>query len=212
MGILLAPALLAASIYIEFSLLVNLTEGEKYSMIRRRLITKIFVTGDVLSFLFQAIGGSILAKQNLSNPTLGKVIIEISLFFQIIFFGFFLINAINFSIKLRKQPPTNRRSMPWQKHMAIFTVGILIFDRCIYRVIEGHRGNLMTHEIYIYILDAGLILIAMVTFHLYHPSEISSLLRAGKVAVLFHVENIEQKYSGLQLHMIGSEVNINRSV
>ena len=161
-------------------------------------------------------GGSILAKQNLSNPNLGKVIIEISLFFQIIFFGFFLINAINFSIKLRKQPPTNRRSMPWQKHMAtLFTVGILIFDRCTYRVIEyiqGPQGNLMTHEIYIYILDAGLILIAMVTFHLYHPSEISSLLRAGKVAVLFHVENIEQKYSGLQLHMIGSEVNINRSV
>lgn len=58
MGILLAPALLAASIYIEFSLLVNLTEGEKHSMVRRRLITKIFVTGDLLSFLFQAIGKS----------------------------------------------------------------------------------------------------------------------------------------------------------
>ena len=58
MGILLAPALLAALIYIEFSLLVNLTEGEKHSMVRRRLITKIFVTGDLLSFLFQAIGKS----------------------------------------------------------------------------------------------------------------------------------------------------------
>lgn len=56
MGILLAPALLAASIYMEFGLLVDLTEGEKYSIVRRSLITKIFVTGDVLSFLFQAIG------------------------------------------------------------------------------------------------------------------------------------------------------------
>lgn len=106
--------------------------------------------------------------------------------------------------------------MPWQKHMmTLFTVGILIFVRCIYRVIEymqGPQGNLMIHEIYIYILDAGLILIAMVIFHLYHPSEISSLLRGGKVAVLFRVENIVHKYSGLQLNTASSDVNLNRDV
>lgn len=57
--ILLAPALYAASIYMIFSRLIILLEGKEYSLIRVNWLTKIFVGGDVVSFIMQGLGKSI---------------------------------------------------------------------------------------------------------------------------------------------------------
>ena len=54
--ILIAPALLAASIYMTLGRIILLLDAEKCSLIRLRWLTKIFVSGDVLSFLMQASG------------------------------------------------------------------------------------------------------------------------------------------------------------
>ena len=54
--ILLAPALLAASIYMELGRIILLVDGEHLSLIRTRWLTKIFVAGDIISFLTQGAG------------------------------------------------------------------------------------------------------------------------------------------------------------
>lgn len=54
--LLVAPALFAASIYMYLGRIIRLVRGEKYSVIRVSWMTKIFVAGDVLSFLMQASG------------------------------------------------------------------------------------------------------------------------------------------------------------
>ena len=54
--LLLAPALFAASIYMVLGRIILLTDGEDHSLIRARWLTKVFVTGDVLSFLAQSAG------------------------------------------------------------------------------------------------------------------------------------------------------------
>lgn len=54
--LLVAPALFAASIYMELGRIIRLVKGEKLSLVRVTLMTKIFVSGDVLSFLMQASG------------------------------------------------------------------------------------------------------------------------------------------------------------
>jgi hypothetical protein len=56
--ILLAPAFFAASIYMVLGRIIRLTDGEAHSIIRVNWLTKIFVTGDVLSFLVQSAGMS----------------------------------------------------------------------------------------------------------------------------------------------------------
>jgi hypothetical protein len=53
---LVAPALFAASIYMELGRLVVVLRAEKHSLIRVQWMTKIFVAGDVLSFLMQSAG------------------------------------------------------------------------------------------------------------------------------------------------------------
>ncbi|CAG8881157.1 unnamed protein product, partial [Penicillium salamii] len=57
--ILVAPALLAASIYMEFGRLIIMTDGDRFCFIRRTWLTKIFVIGDIISFLAQFSGTQI---------------------------------------------------------------------------------------------------------------------------------------------------------
>ena len=54
--LLVAPALLAASIYMILGRIIISVNGEKYSLVKTRWLTTIFVTSDVLSFLIQ-LGG-----------------------------------------------------------------------------------------------------------------------------------------------------------
>lgn len=54
--ILIAPALFAASIYIILGRIILLVDGERYSLVRQKWLTKIFVTGDVISFMLQGAG------------------------------------------------------------------------------------------------------------------------------------------------------------
>ena len=56
LSILLAPAFFTASIYMILGRLIVLVDGESHSPIRVKWLTKIFVGGDVLSFLAQSAG------------------------------------------------------------------------------------------------------------------------------------------------------------
>ena len=54
--LLLAPALLAASIYMLLGRIILILRAESYTILSKKWLTKIFVTGDVLSFLLQGAG------------------------------------------------------------------------------------------------------------------------------------------------------------
>ena len=54
--ILLAPAFFAATIYMVLGRVIKLTDGDKYSIVRSRRLTMIFLLGDLSCFLIQAIG------------------------------------------------------------------------------------------------------------------------------------------------------------
>ena len=60
--LLVAPALFAATIYMELGRIINVIEGERHVMIRKEWMTKIFVTGDVLSFFLQGGGEQLLMR------------------------------------------------------------------------------------------------------------------------------------------------------
>ncbi|CAI4214103.1 unnamed protein product [Parascedosporium putredinis] len=52
--ILIAPAFMAASIYMILGRIILLTDGERHAMIRKKWLTMTFVAGDVLSLLLQS--------------------------------------------------------------------------------------------------------------------------------------------------------------
>lgn len=54
--LLVAPALFAASIYMELSRIIIAADGEGHALIKKKWLTKIFVIGDVISFFVQGGG------------------------------------------------------------------------------------------------------------------------------------------------------------
>ncbi|EYE94952.1 RTA1 domain-containing protein [Aspergillus ruber CBS 135680] len=183
--LLVAPALFAASIYMELGRIIHLVKGQKFALIRVNWMTKIFVAGDVLSFLMQAsgLGAGIMVKGSQST---GNNIIIGGLIVQIIFFGFFVICSIVFQVRIISHPTTESVAdcVPWKKHLyALYATSILILIRSIFRVaeyVQGSDGYLLSTEVFIYIFDATLMFLVMVVFIIIHPSEINCLLGRGR--------------------------------
>ncbi|GFF62370.1 hypothetical protein CNMCM6069_000924 [Aspergillus lentulus] len=182
MLLLLAPALLAASVYMLLGRIILVLRAESHAMLKKKWLTKVFVTGDVLSFLLQGTGGGIQSSGGLDSMKFGEHIIVAGLFVQILFFGFFIITAGSFDMKLRKYPIPRcfEGHIPWRKHLNIlYATSVLILIRSVFRLVEylqGNDGFLLHHEIFLYIFDAVLIFIAMVVFNICHPSEIAKYM------------------------------------
>ncbi|CAI7638151.1 unnamed protein product [Penicillium manginii] len=146
--ILVAPALLAASIYMEFGRLIIMADGDRFCFIRRTWLTKIFVIGDILSFLAQFSGGAMLANDTTASK--GQNIMKVGVVVQLLFFGVFIATIIVFNMRLSKQGSRTKHIVPWKKHIvALYCTGILILIRSIFRLIEfveSTDGPLSRHE------------------------------------------------------------------
>jgi len=113
---------------------------------------------------------------NAKTMNLGKNLILVGLFLQIFFFGVFLVCGGIFHFRMVRSPTPTSHQNSWVKYMyALYTAGILILIRSIFRVIEftqGNNGTIMTHEIFLYIFDAVLMLGVMVMLNVIHPGSI----------------------------------------
>ncbi|KAG7417550.1 Protein RTM1 [Fusarium oxysporum f. sp. rapae] len=183
--LLIAPALMAASIYMILSRVILLTEGEVLAVIRRRWLTKIFVVGDILSIELQSAGGSMMSGANEGNNLMkiGEYVIIGGLFFQLAIFGVFIVVVSVFHRRMNRSP-TNKSLEPsirWRHYLTtLYVTSGFIWARSLFRVIEyldGNNGYLMRTEAFMFVFDATLIWIVMVWMNWYHPSEIGLLLR-----------------------------------
>ncbi|KAM0354935.1 hypothetical protein ACHAPU_000774 [Fusarium lateritium] len=179
--LLVAPALFAASIYMELGRIILMVDGEDRALIAKKWMTKVFVTGDVLSFILQGGGGGYQASGTLEALDGGAKVIIGGLFVQLLFFGVFVIVAVSFHRALVLKPtPLSRADMPWRKHMyVLYAASLLIMVRSLFRAIEylqGFDGYLLHHELYLYIFDAVLMLLVMILFNWFHPAEITRIL------------------------------------
>ncbi|KAF5534278.1 RTA1 like [Fusarium napiforme] len=210
--LLVAPALFAASIYMELGRIVDLVDGDRYLYVRRRWLTRIFVIGDVLSFFMQGAGGGMMGSDNNNNSrNLGEKLIVVGLFVQIVFFGCFVITAAMFHLRLRRNPTQKviTDKPPYLRHlMALYITSILIFIRSLVRVIEfiqGFDGYIISHEIFIYLFDAVPMLAVMLIMNWIHPSEIKKLLVGGRMAKGFKIveSSGRRKASASDVELVG---------
>ncbi|KAH7137758.1 RTA1 like protein-domain-containing protein [Dactylonectria macrodidyma] len=198
--ILLAPALLAASIYMVLGRIVLLLDAGHLSWVPPRWLTKLFVTGDVLSFVTQLAGGGILASADDKKMNdIGKNVIITGLAIQIVFFGFFFVATIAFHQRIRREPtPASKdTNIPWRSSIFVLcAVSTLILVRSGFRVIEyamGKDGIFMSNEVYIYIFDALLIFACVTIFGIWHPSRVVSAHQQRKTLSDVELEPVSQQ-------------------
>jgi hypothetical protein len=125
--------------------LIRATSAEAYSIIRVNWVTKIFVGGDIFSFLVQALGAGMLSgAKTQSSKKRGETVILAGLIFQIIIFGFFILVALVFHNRLRARPTDKSTApgLPWERLMfMLYGVSVLITTRNLFRVIEYAMGG-----------------------------------------------------------------------
>lgn len=182
--LLVAPALFAASIYMVLGRLILFLRSEHISPIKPSRLTKIFVVGDVCSFLVQIMGAGMLAGASSMNT--GKTIILLGLAVQIIFFGLFITASAVFHTRLVRRVPHpvigeeahtgwKRFFSGWRGVMTVLYIASgLIFVRSIFRLaeyVEGKDGVLLNTEVYLYIFDALLMLGVVAITAVFHPAK-----------------------------------------
>lgn len=121
-----------------------------------------------------------MASGSVSSMKLGERIVIGGLCIQIAFFGFFMVTAATFDLRLRRSPTPQSEctKTPWRKHLGVlYFASVLIMVRSLFRVIEyvqGNSGYIMKHEAFLYIFDALLMFCLMAVFNVIHPSKVVS--------------------------------------
>ncbi|KAJ5492019.1 RTA-like protein [Penicillium expansum] len=182
--ILLAPILYAASIYMVLGRIITFLHGEHLSYVPVRLMTKIFVGGDVLSFILQGAGGGIMSSGSEKSLSIGQWVIIAGLCVQLLFFGSFVISSGLFHMRILQSPTEqSERTKHLQRSIlprnwpgllfACYAVSLLIVVRSAYRLIEfaqGNNGYVISHEVFLYAFDAAMMFLVMVIMNVFHPS------------------------------------------
>lgn len=110
---------------------------------------------------------------NAKSMEMGKKLVVVGLFLQIIFFGIFAITAAIFHYRIIRSPTPISATLSWQKYMfTLYGASVLILIRSVFRVIEflgGNNGVLITNEVFLYIFDAVLMLWSNGLFQLGAP-------------------------------------------
>lgn len=171
--LLVAAALFAATIYMVLGRIIAVLECHSRLLVPAKWLTKIFVVGDIVSFVMQGVGASVRASDRSRAAHAERIIIG-GLFVQIGFFAVFMVVLALFQLQIRKQPSAEARCLRnvpskwrnWQLILVVlFLCSLLILVRSIVRAVEflqGFDGFLISNEVFIYTLDLLLMFLNMV--------------------------------------------------
>lgn len=203
--LLVAPPLFAATIYMVLGRMIRKLHAEQHSIIPLKWLTKIFVTGDILSFLIQSGGAGIMVKGTQDSYKTGSNVVLVGLIVQIAIFCFFVVVAVIFHKRISANPTMVSQAayaLPYRKHLfALYATSLLILVRNLVRVVEyaeGNDGYIVSHEVFLYIFDAVLMFILMVVYNVVHPGQLlqapSNLPSISDIEI--GISERENKYTG----------------
>lgn len=151
-----APVFLSATFYILFARLVVALQASNLCSIRPRVLTKLFIVGDILCFIsqFVGLGLQIPASESLRNA--GRVVLVIGLVLQWLLMLWFLIIVWMFFNRLSNS--TRDFATRWKRHIrVILACSGAVLLRNLVRIIEYAQGSssaIATHEVFTYLFDA----------------------------------------------------------
>lgn len=195
--LLLGPTLFAASVYMTLGRIIRSVHAEKHSLVRINWLTKIFVMGDVVSFLVQGGASGLMATGN--NVKMASNIVVAGLVIQVVMFGLFIVTSVVFEVRMRRSPTTEAfdERINWMTQVrTLYAVSALILIRSIFRVVEyaaGDDGYPLTHEWMLYVFDSVLMIISMLIWAIWYPGNMPKLTVADQETVTEVVTDLELK-------------------
>ncbi|KAF7339047.1 hypothetical protein MVEN_01980900 [Mycena venus] len=158
--------------------------GPCYGLLSPRTYTILFIFSDVLGFLIQAAGGSIAAGATTRpGARVGAHIMLAGIIFQFAALLAYCCLAGDFILRYTTERPlrsttSDRRFLDQgTKHMiyALTFSTLVLSIRSIYRIIElgtGWHGRIMRTEVYLSVLDDGMVALAVFTLNSAYPGQL----------------------------------------
>ncbi|KAJ7080193.1 RTA1 like protein-domain-containing protein [Mycena belliarum] len=190
--ILLSPCLFLGLNYMilgRLAALLGTDIATKALFIAPARVAMIFVWSDVVTFIVQALGGSMLTSSDIDKINLGNKIAMVGLVLQLVSLVIFIALAIMFGFRVRTRFPhvwhaSARSGAPFTAlgtepigdwrilyYALLFSCGAILI-RSLFRLAEfgqGHGGYLSSHEAFFYVLDALPLWLAMTIFSAVWP-------------------------------------------
>ena len=164
-----------------------------------RLLTPLYILIDIGCVATQLIGSILPASGDPSAIEMSRTIILGGLIAQIAALTVFILIAWHAQRRTGRSLPRILRANPtvnWENHFrAIYLIVILIIVRSVVRAIEflqGDGGYVISHEAFIYALDAAPMWIVMVIYAVLHPGR---LIRYGRMMTDKEGEVMLQPYN-----------------
>ncbi|KAG8714276.1 hypothetical protein FRC08_012143 [Ceratobasidium sp. 394] len=187
---IIAPSFMTAAMFLILPKIIN-ELGPKYSRMSPRLYSIIFITADVSALVIQAVGGAMASTADtLEGANQGSHIRLAGIIIQLVAVVLFTLLALEFVTRYSLNRPARKTAAPEEQELqkfggwsivsqglvwmlvglAIATVFIII--RSVYRTIEltdGWNGTIISTEKWFNWFDGMPIVVAMVTFNVFHP-------------------------------------------
>ncbi|KAF8674234.1 RTA1 protein [Rhizoctonia solani] len=180
---IMAPSFMTAAMFLILPRIVG-ELGQHYSRMSPRLYPIIFLTADVGALVLQAVGGGVASSAiTLDGANRGGNIMLSGIVIQLAAVALFDLLSIEFVVRYTFGRPTRmlpekhekKRQIP--ERVGLMLVGLAIASlfilvRSIYRTIElsdGWNGRVISTEKWFNWFDGGAIVVAMVTFNVFHP-------------------------------------------
>ncbi|GAA6015170.1 hypothetical protein JCM11491_000490 [Sporobolomyces phaffii] len=196
--LVLAPAFVAAGVYVTFGRLIRAV-GPEYSRLTRA-VARTFVLLDVTSIVLQATGMSLYGSSSVSGRAGPIKALLISGFaVQLASFATFLAISVDYHFQARAHAERGE----WEKlSCALCIVDVLLLVRSVYRCVEYstttlNGGTLREHEAFFYCLDSLLIFASCIIVTLWHPSR---YLRPSREALGSREEKSSSSQWGDETH------------
>lgn len=204
--ILLPPAFFAASIYMILARIIRAVDGDHLSIIKPRLVTRIFVAGDLASIGVQGTTAGFSKHENLK--TISTVLVLIGLAIQLISFALFGACAIVFHKRIRRNPTTRSYQIgsKWLHTLyMLYAVSALIIFRSVFRVVEysfGNDGYPISHEWTLFVFDSVPMTLVTIIFFLRYPSNLAQKLDADSAIQLESCGSVRQSGQSVSEHHV----------
>ncbi|KAL2208134.1 RTA1-domain-containing protein [Sarocladium strictum] len=183
--LLASPPLLAASIYMTPRRLAIALESQHF-LIAPRLLGKLFIIVDIICFATQVAGAIMSGSEDLQEAKNGKLAIIAGLALQMVAFAFFAAwtATLHRRMMCASFDATILSRVKWQRYIyGLYAITLLFFVRNITRLIEynqGSDGELLSKELYLYLLDGSMMLAIAFVFLVLHPGRVK--MKARKYA------------------------------
>ncbi|KIX95282.1 uncharacterized protein Z520_09199 [Fonsecaea multimorphosa CBS 102226] len=192
--LILGPAFNSAAIYLVLKH-ITLTFGPEYSKIKPNWYTWIFITGDLISLVIQAIGGGMAAtaNSNQSQQNTGDDLMMAGIAWQVVTLFFFGGAAAWYVVRRWRahDVPFSTEATRFlnDRKFQLFVYGFIIayvaiMIRCIYRLVEmagGWANPVMQFEPAFIALDGCMVVIATLVQTVCHPGFCFPRLSSGYI-------------------------------